>query len=214
MNELREALQDTRNARALEEYKISECLGSGGFAKVYLATSTVTSQKVAIKVYWKDDEKSSKHRLESVRKEVDMIKSIKHPNVVNFYGYTETPTHVFIFLEYCNGGDVWQFLDKLEAAYSKNTLDHKTIAKLVRRLVRAVSHLHDKRMIHRDIKPENVLIIVDDNMNPVDIKLADLGLCAQLDNPFITKLTHRCGTQIYMPPELYRRQKYSEVQSR
>ena len=106
MDELREALKDNRNASALEEYNVVDCLGSGGFAKVYLAISKLTDQQVAVKVYSKLDDKSSRSRLESVRKESDMLRSIKHSNIVSFVKYTETPTHFFIFLEYCNGGDV------------------------------------------------------------------------------------------------------------
>ena len=59
MDELREALQDNRNASALEEYSVVECLGSGGFAKVYLAIRKLDSLKVAVKVYSKKDQKSS-----------------------------------------------------------------------------------------------------------------------------------------------------------
>ena len=61
--------------------------------------------------------------------------------------------------------------------YTK-TLDAKTIARLVKKLVKAVQCLHDSRIIHRDIKPENVLVVVDESYEPVDIKLGDLGLCA------------------------------------
>lgn len=51
----------------------------------------------------------------------------------------------------------------------------------------------------------------DDNLNIIGVKLGDFGLCAHIDNPFIMKLSHRCGTLGYMSPEQLRRDKYNEV---
>lgn len=211
-------LKMEHNAAALSEYQMKEFLGKGGFAHVYLAEHKFEKRLVAVKIYSKEDSKSSKPRTESLRRESDLFRMLRHPQVLSFTEFKETSTHIFIILEYCNGGDIWAFLERRKKLYPGTSLDPKVVANIVKLLLKALSHLHSKNMIHRDIKPgtklftlENILVQTDEMMNITNVKLGDLGLCVHLENPYVSKLTSRCGTVAYMAPELLKRDKYTEV---
>ena len=110
MDELREALKDNRNASALEEYNVVDCLGSGGFAKVYLAIRKLDNLKVAVKVYSKKDQKASQRRTFCLRQEAKILRTLKHQNILALLDFKETSSRIFLIVEYCNGGDLWKYV--------------------------------------------------------------------------------------------------------
>jgi serine/threonine protein kinase len=78
---------------------------------------------------------------------------LKSPHILTYIDFKETSTHIFIVLEYCNGGDVWKFLERRRSASSSKQLTAAEIMNIVRLLVKALLYLHEKKLIHRDIKP-------------------------------------------------------------
>ncbi|CAG0882524.1 unnamed protein product [Cyprideis torosa] len=64
----------------------------------------------------------------------------------------DSSTHVYLVMEYCNGGDLADYLQ------AKGTLSEDTIRLFLRQLGGAMKALNDKGIVHRDLKPQNILL--------------------------------------------------------
>ena len=153
MELLKPLLASEKNAGALNEYTITDFLGKGGFAHVFKAVSRFSGEVFAIKVYSKEDKKASQNRTANLRKESEMLRSLNHPGIIKFVEYKETTSHIFIVLEYCNGGDLLKYMEKRTKHFGTWQLDPKALASVVRKVVKVLEFLHSKKMVHRDIKP-------------------------------------------------------------
>lgn len=67
------------------------------------------------------------------------------------YGCFDDKTHLYIMLEYMNGGTLYQKL-------KKERLQEAEVSSIVRQITLAIDYLHDIGIAHRDIKPENIVI--------------------------------------------------------
>ena len=93
----------------MQKYEIGKLLGQGTFAKVYHARNIVTSQSVAIKVIDKD--KIFKVGLmEQIKREISVMKLVRHPNIVQLYEVMATKTKIYFIL---NMSRVVNYLTKL-----------------------------------------------------------------------------------------------------
>ena len=120
-----------------------------------------------------------------------MLSSLDHPNIVKFMAVKESNTRIFIIMEYIRGGTLGSYLKK------KKMTEKKSIATITG-ILRAVEYLHSHGIVHRDLKPDNILI--DNSHNLATVKIADFGLSTQVDK--FSKVEERCGTILYMAPEL------------
>jgi len=148
---------------------------------------------IAVKVLKKDRFKNDKLR-EKVRREIDLMKAIKHDYVVNLEEVFVSNKFVFICIELCTGGDLLQFLNE-----RGRPLSELRSKRYIGQVVEALTYLHDeKKIVHRDLKPENLLLTGDKRT----IKLADFGLSNQLTsegNNFFTM----CGSLNHIAPEVF-----------
>lgn len=153
MELLNTLLASEKNANALNEYTITDFLGRGGFGQVFKASSRYSGEHYAIKIYSKEDKKASLRRTSNLRKESELLRGIKHPNIVKFVEYKETATHIFIVLEYCNGGDLLNYIERRVKHFGTWQLDPKSLSWVVEKVAQVLEFLHNQKMIHRDIKP-------------------------------------------------------------
>jgi len=91
-------------------YDIHQDLGKGKFGQVKLATHKKTQRKVAIKVIKKKN--MSLKELELQKREIEVLKICQHPNIIRLLDVFENPDYIYIVLEYCAGGDLFQYLDR------------------------------------------------------------------------------------------------------
>ncbi|XP_043516246.1 maternal embryonic leucine zipper kinase-like [Frieseomelitta varia] len=180
-------------------YDLEKTIGSGGFAKVKLATHIATGEKVAIKIM---DKISLGDDLPRVKLEVQALKTLLHQHICRLYQVIETDSHYFMVIEYCSGGELFDHI------VEKNRLSETESRKFFRQIVSAVAYLHSLGYAHRDLKPENVLLDREENL-----KLIDFGLCAKPKNGIDSHLQTSCGSPTYAAPELILGKKYlgSEV---
>lgn len=150
------------------QYRIDKTIGCGGFAKVKLATHILTGEKVAIKIMLKQ---TLMDDLPRVKHEIKALKSLSHPNICDLYQVLETDTHYFLIMEYCDGGELFDYI------VEKEKLSENEARKFFQQIVLAVSYLHNEGFAHRDLKPENILL--DKNHN---LKLIDFGLSVKPEN--------------------------------
>uniref|UniRef100_K7FNE5 Ribosomal protein S6 kinase n=1 Tax=Pelodiscus sinensis TaxID=13735 RepID=K7FNE5_PELSI len=109
--------------------------------------------------------------------------------------------HTFLVMELLKGGEL------LERIQKKKHFSETEASYIMRKLVSAVSHMHDVGVVHRDLKPEN-LLFTDENDNS-EIKIIDFGF-ARLKPPDNQPLKTPCFTLHYAAPELLNHNGYDE----
>lgn len=206
-------------------------LGQGTFSKVMLATSERIpsssispdiedkldpARLVAVKVIehgpagGADEERIGT----SLKREVDMLKSISHPSLVHLKACEYQDSRTLLVLTYCPGGDLFEL-----ASQKRDLLTPLLVQRMFSELVSAVRYLHQHWIVHRDIKLENVLVnlplnqirdLEDPRTCPTPIvTLTDLGLGRRMpDPPESPLLTTRCGSEDYAAPEILLGQPY------
>ncbi|XP_044126746.1 maternal embryonic leucine zipper kinase-like [Bufo gargarizans] len=178
----------------LKHYQLHETIGTGGFAKVKLGTHLLTGEKVAIKIM---DKESLRDDLPRVKTEIEAMKNLSHQHVCRLYHVIETSKKIFMILEYCPGGELFDYI------IAKDRLTEDEARVFFRQIVSAVAYIHSQGYAHRDLKPENLLIDEDQNL-----KLIDFGLCAKPKGGMDYHLMTCCGSPAYAAPELIQGKAY------
>jgi serine/threonine protein kinase len=185
------ACTDTGDSEALHaNYIVSGCiLGQGTTAVVKRARCKKHGYEVAVKEakIYGDEELG-----EIMRKEFELMKSLRHPNIVEVYDFYLAPnlTKVYLCMQLIEGESLQSCVN------ARGKILEETMHPLFEQLVSALAYLHCKRITHRDLKPDNVLVC--NSMDKLFIcdfntarKLADGGA-----------LTNQVGTMLFAPPEM------------
>lgn len=182
-------------------------LGKGTFSRVMLCEDPRSHKESAVKLISIAELVGNQALEASVRKEITMMKSIKHFHIVSFKKVIRTKDCIGIVMEYCPGGDLFSLVSQ------RGRLDEHLVKDITRQLISAIKYLHSQGIAHRDIKLENILLKLDGSS--ITIKLADLGLaCSFLDQrkkqmgsaqgKDVQMLHTRCGSEEYAAPEILR----------
>lgn len=184
----------TRESGIKETFLRKEELGRGGFAIVYKVTNEKTNIDYAMKVISKQRYEGPKgpKSLEKLKNEIQIQKSLNHPNIVRSYCSFSDAFNYYIVLEYCPGKTVQDLLRSSDKGY----LSEGETRKILQDVIRALCYLHKRHIIHRDIKLENFMIASDGR-----IKIADFGISAILKNDDEKRFSI-CGTPNYLSPEV------------
>uniref|UniRef100_A0A3Q2TGW5 Serine/threonine-protein kinase CHK1 n=1 Tax=Fundulus heteroclitus TaxID=8078 RepID=A0A3Q2TGW5_FUNHE len=179
----------------VKDWDVVQVLGEGAYGEVRLLVNRQTEEAVAVKVI---DTSQGKECADNVKKEVCIHKMLTHPNIVKFFGHRKEGPTVYLFLEYCTGGELF---DRIEPDVG---MPEKDAHRFFQQLIAAVEYLHNLGITHRDIKPENILLDDKDNL-----KLTDFGLATMFRFKGRERLLNRlCGTLPYVAPELLSQQEY------
>uniref|UniRef100_A0A671KB97 Maternal embryonic leucine zipper kinase n=1 Tax=Sinocyclocheilus anshuiensis TaxID=1608454 RepID=A0A671KB97_9TELE len=178
----------------LKHYEVYETIGSGGFAKVKLGRHILTGEKVAIKIMEKKDLGDD---LPRVKIEIEAMKNLSHQNVCRLYHVIETSSKIYMVLEYCPGGELFDYI------IAKDRLSEEETRVFFHQIISAMAYVHSQGYAHRDLKPENLLIDEDHNL-----KLIDFGLCAKPKGGLGFELLTCCGSPAYAAPELIQGKAY------
>ncbi|ORZ03110.1 kinase-like domain-containing protein [Syncephalastrum racemosum] len=183
-------------------YYVRKLLGIGAFSKVYLASTrdTVESNGLdvpayAVKMINKGRLAADERIWSSVKREVAILKLIKHPNIVGLQATYETDSHFCIVMEYAKGQELFEICQTQQ-------LDEPTVKNIFLTLVQTVQWLHAHNIVHRDLKMENIIV----DLVSGDIKITDFGLARIIDGD--TLLTTRCGSEEYAAPEIVQDKEY------
>ena len=180
-------------------YKISSKIGQGAFGKVFIATDK-SGKKYAIKCLKKKN--FIKGQFSS--NEIKMGINIKHPNILGIIEVYEDMSKIFLVMEYCNGGDLFDYIINAPNGQLEdvNTID------IIIQILDALNYLHNEvKICHRDLKPENCLISINGQNKPI-VKLIDFGTAKYIDK--INKISGKIGTIKYMAPEIFVQPFYNE----
>ena len=182
-----------------EIYKFKDLIGEGHFGTVrsaYRRFEKNPHKLFAIKSMNK--KKLSKNNLDDLIKEVDIISSLDHHNIIKFYETYNDQFYFHIVMELCRGKD-------LLSRINEGINDEKIIANIIMKILHAISYCHSKGVSHRDLKPENIIFETPEIDS--DIKLIDFGLSKKFK--LSEKLHSLLGTPYYVAPEVLRKE-YNE----
>jgi len=190
----------TSSGRIEDYYEIGKELGKGSFSVVYEAKELSTGQLYAVK---RIKRKFIKKKL--LQREIDIMKNLRHPNILFCKEVFETEQFISIVLELVRGGELY---DKI---VDEGEFSDEEARPIVLQVVSAIEYLHKNGIAHRDLKPENLLCVVKgDGKRPRQekIKVADFGLSKM----FIEEdLTSQCGSPTYVAPEVLLCQTYTNA---
>ncbi|KAK0153986.1 Serine/threonine-protein kinase ULK1 [Merluccius polli] len=184
------------------EFSRKDLIGHGAFAVVFKGRHREKHDwEVAVKCINKKNLSKSQTLL---GKEIKILKELKHENIVALLDFQETASSVYLVMEYCNGGDLADYL------HSKGTLSEDTIRVFLQQIAGAMQILHSKGIIHRDLKPQNILLSYPpgrkSHSNNTCIKIADFGFARYLQTNMMAATL--CGSPMYMAPEVIMSQHY------
>lgn len=171
-------------------------LGKGQYGAAYLAESIQTRELVAVKEISKAALRSGnsqqQYLTESLKNEIAIMRECSHVNIVKLYDVFESSTKLYLVLELCPGGELF---DRIK---DKQHYSEKDAQFVLRQLFEGIAFLHTKNIAHCDLKPDNFLFSSKDDKAVV--KIIDFGMSKALKRG--ERLSHLRGTPYYIAPEV------------
>ncbi|XP_068134909.1 serine/threonine-protein kinase Nek1 isoform X2 [Hyperolius riggenbachi] len=176
--------------------KVSK-IGEGSFGKAILVKSKEDGKQFVIKEI-SISKMSNKEREES-RREVAVLANMKHPNIVQYKESFEESGCLYIVMDYCEGGDLYQRINAQKGVL----FSEDQILDWFVQLCLALKHVHDRKILHRDIKSQNIFLTKSGT-----IQLGDFGIARVLNST--VELARTCiGTPYYLSPEICENRPYN-----
>eukprot|EP01064_Diplonema_japonicum_P029546 TRINITY_DN4810_c2_g1_i1.p1 TRINITY_DN4810_c2_g1~~TRINITY_DN4810_c2_g1_i1.p1 ORF type:complete len:695 (+),score=135.22 TRINITY_DN4810_c2_g1_i1:48-2132(+) len=177
-----------------------DLIGKGGFGMVHIAMDLtdggkmVAVKNVPIGLHEPADKRNA--RLASLKTEIELMKSLSHPNIVRYKGAEREGDSLNIFMEYVSGGSIAGLLKMF------GPLTEDVAIAYTYQVLSGLKYLHSCDVVHRDIKGANILLTVDGVC-----KLADFGAATQVGLDVHTSFV---GTPNWMSPEMIRQEGHSQ----
>jgi len=176
-------------------YRIDGLLGEGGMGAVYSATHLRLDKRVAVKVMARELA-AAPDALMRFRREALVTGNLGHPNIVQVFDFSTTPTgEPFLVMEFLDGEDLERRLRR------QGRLSPATTLHIVKQVAAALMATHAKGIVHRDLKPANIYLL--EAAGAADfVKVLDFGISkVHSASVKLTKTSAIMGTPAYMSPE-------------
>ncbi len=113
--------------------------------------------------------------LKKLKSEIKILSKLDHPNICKYYETYESPNYVYLIMEYCGGGDLF---DRITSQKEGCNFSEQKAAIIMKKLFLAINHCHTNGVVHRDLKPENIMYKENKSGNSSidDVKIIDFGL--------------------------------------
>jgi len=170
-------------------------LGSGITGLIRLCKHKKTGVKYAVKCLSVESVHESVNimeYIEQIREEIHVMCQLDHPNIVQLEEVYQSPKKVYIVLEFCQGGDLFEQLDQQPDSH----YTEQQVARIVREMLSAVRYMHSKGIVHRDLKLENFVFVSKEADS--ELKLIDFGLSKHFDE----RLCELVGSPYTVSPEV------------
>lgn len=165
-------------------YFLSQKVGSGGMAHVYMAWDKTRSAKIAVKILRRDSENHTR-MFQMFAKEAELLRKLEHPYIVRIYEFDREGEIFFLVMDWVEGTNLRQAIDEHKGPFSMEEVSH-----VLQPICSALNYAHQNQIFHCDIKPANILIHVDGR-----VLLTDFGVAR------LAAEEKGGGTQSYMAPE-------------
>jgi calcium-dependent protein kinase len=171
-------------------YRLGKVIGTGTYGEVRLCYHRESNNKRAVKIIRKDLMTSEVLRT-NLEKEIAILRSLDHPNIIRIYEFFEEVKRLYIVMEFCKGGELFAEIVK------RKYLTEVHAAHIMHELLITVEYLHERKIVHRDLKPENIML--EERHDLMNIKIIDFGAATvQTDKPLFGIV----GTMFYIAPEV------------
>lgn len=178
-------------------------IDGGGFADVFRATDRKTAELVAVKVL-KDTVAVDPEAIARFQRELRILETLKHPNVITVLGHGETDEHDIWYAMPLAQGSLTDFIKTVEGK-------EKPIVEVMRQVCMGVIHAHNSGISHRDLKPANIL-----RLSNGDWAVSDFGLAVEVErgtSPLTSTLRTGLGSWVYAAPEQWNRARDADHRS-
>jgi len=176
----------------LDDFALVKVLGKGSYGKVMLVKGTKDGKVYAMKMLRKENV-IKRNQQEHTKTERSVLEAVSHPFIVTLHYAFQTPTKLYMVMEFCPGGELFYHLSRTGRFSEGRTIFYTS------EVTSAIAYLHSLRIIYRDLKPENLLLDGDGH-----VKVTDFGLSKEGIEDNISAKT-MCGTPEYLAPEIVER---------
>ncbi|NXU75378.1 M3K19 kinase, partial [Oreotrochilus melanogaster] len=174
-----------------------EILGKGAYGTVYCGL-TSQGQLIAVKqvVLGTSDQLTTEKEYQKFHEEVDLLKTLKHVNIVTYLGTCLEDNILSIFMEFVPGGSISSIINRF------SPLPEMVLCKYTKQILQGVSYLHDNCVVHRDIKGNNVMLMPNGVIKLIDFGCARRLAWVSLSGRQSETLKSVHGTPYWMAPEV------------
>jgi len=188
--------------KEIGKYRITERIGRGGMAEVYLGVHTHLDRPVAIKVLHGHLVEGGDF-IERFKREAKAVANLRHPNIVQVYDFDIQDDLIFMVMEYIDGINLQEKL--VDLGKRGERLPITQVASIVNDIASALDYAHTLGMLHRDVKPSNIMVGKDGKAY-----LTDFGIAKIIGDNKLTATGTLIGTPAYMSPEQGRGEELTE----
>ena len=180
-------------------YTPIKIIGQGHFGLVLSVINKESNLKMAVKIIKKisfsDDYYLS---------ETHLLNKLHNRHIIKLYDVIDTPDYLFIFTELCLGGSLKDYIISRYNSNKDYFIKDSECSLIIKNIMEGVKYLANNGIIHRDLKPENIMFRKENDLN--SLVLCDFGLAKE--NIGNNLLETKCGTLIFMAPEIIMNRPY------
>ena len=184
----------TSGGSITDQYDIDggEVLGEGMSCVVRTCIHRASKRKMGLKAVKKN--RLQQEKIVDMRREIEIMKALDHPNIVKLYQTFEDHSYIYMIMELCSGGELFDGLANCASGH----YEEYRAAELIQKMLSALNYCHMRKVCHRDLKLENFIF---ENASPdSEIKLIDFGLSKVYMDGMV--MHNVLGTSYYVAPEV------------
>lgn len=194
--------EETPSRQATFKIIRGQLIGKGTYGRVYLGMNATTGEFLAVKQVEVNhkaaglDKDRIKEMVAALDQEIDTMKDLEHPNIVQYLGCERKEFSISIYLEYISGGSIGSCLRK------HGKFEEPVVRSLTRQTLEGLAYLHQEGILHRDLKADNILLDLDGSC-----KISDFGISKRSEDIYRNDVTNSMqGSVFWMAPEVVRNQ--------
>ena len=174
----------------VDNYIIGKLLREEYYGKVHISKKKGDDKNLyATRILEREKIEKDKDLYNYLNNEINILQTLKHPNVVKLEDIKKTKTHFYLTMEYCNGADLPKALEKYKEKYGK-PFSEEIVQHLMTQLISAIKYIHEKGIIHKNINLENIMLnfenekdIKDFNLMKANVKIIDFFHSSKKSKP-------------------------------